>query len=91
MSGMVDCLFDAWDRFEAHEATQRPVPAREVSIREMRKWVEVSLADRKRRSERQLAKSWKRTTPEKAARSVIVGQALIELLKQMEAADGRVL
>lgn len=31
MSGMVDCLFDAWDRFEAHEAAQRPVPAREVA------------------------------------------------------------
>lgn len=88
MSGMVDCLFDAWDRFEAHEATQRPVPAREVSIREMRKWVEVSLADRKRRSERQLAKVIKRTTPEKAARSVEVGQALIALLREMELRPG---
>lgn len=61
--------------------------AEAIGLAEMRKWVEVSLADRKRRSERQLAKVIKRTTPEKAARSVEVGQALIAMLKEMERAS----
>ena len=88
MSGMVDCLFDAWDRFEAHGAAVQPIPARDVSIQEMRRWVQVSLTDRKRRAERQLSKDIKRTTPAKAARSVVVGEALIAFLREIELRPG---
>lgn len=57
---------------------------RAVTAEDMRRWVQVSLNERRRRAERQLGKSWKRTTPDKAARVVVVGEALVALLKQIE-------
>ena len=57
---------------------------RTVSAADMRRWAQSALNERRRRAERQLAKDWKRTTPEKAARVVEVGEALLALLKELE-------
>jgi len=58
-----------------------------VTTADMIRWVQVSLTERRRRAERQLAKSWQRTTPERALRVVEVGNALLELLHTIEAQE----
>jgi hypothetical protein len=80
---VIDALEDQ-AAFDAWLAEQRPVPARAVSLDEMRRWAQAALNERRRRIERQLGKDWRRITPAKAARAVEVGEALIAMLKEME-------
>lgn len=56
-----------------------------MPVAEMRQWAQVALNERRRRIERQLGKDWRRITPSRAARAMQVGEALIALLREMEA------
>lgn len=80
---MIDAL-DEQAAFETWLSEQKPVPARAVSVPEMRIWTEARLREIRERKRKQLAKDWRRTTPDKAARVVEVGEALVAMLKAME-------
>jgi hypothetical protein len=64
-----------------------PAATASVPIAVMRHWAQVALDERRRRIERQLGKDWRRITPAKAKRAIEVGEALIALLKEMEASN----
>lgn len=80
---MIDALEDQ-AAFEGWLAEQRPVPARAVSLDEMRRWTQARIREVRERSRKQLARDWRRTTPEKAARVAEVGEAILKLLDEME-------
>jgi hypothetical protein len=64
---VIDALDDQ-AAFDAWLAEQRPQPARAVSLDEMRRWTRARIREVRERSSKQLAKDWRRTTPDKAAR-----------------------
>jgi hypothetical protein len=81
---VIDALEDQ-AAFDAWLAEQRPVPARAVSLDEMRRWTMARLREVRERSRKQLAKDWRRTTPDKAARVVEVGEAILKLIDEIGA------
>jgi hypothetical protein len=80
---VIDALDDQ-AAFDAWLAEQRPQPARAVSLDEMRRWTRARIREVRERSSKQLAKDWRRTTPDKAARVVEIGEAILKLLDETE-------